>query len=75
MKIILKDVDQFKKMLIINGYTQRSLAREIGISNPYANQIANGERNPGPQIAKKIADVLKTDFNDIFFIEDACKSY
>jgi DNA-binding XRE family transcriptional regulator len=74
MKIKLKDVDIFKKMLMISGFSQRGLARTVGISEPYANQIANGERNPGPKIAKMIVDALNCEFDDIFFIDCACNS-
>jgi len=74
MKIVLKDVDYFKELLLLNGYTQRSYGRAIGISEPYANQISNGVRNPGPKIAKDTTDLLGVSFEDIFFIQHACKS-
>ncbi|WP_245809823.1 helix-turn-helix domain-containing protein [Cohnella massiliensis] len=74
MKILVKDVGELKKLLLIKGFTQRSLGREIGISEPYATQIVNGTRNPGPQIAKKITDALDVDFDTIFFIDSGCKS-
>ncbi|WP_160804197.1 helix-turn-helix domain-containing protein [Virgibacillus halodenitrificans] len=74
MKIKLRDVDQFKTLLLTNGLTQRGYGRAIGISEPYANQIANGTRNPGPAIAKKTTELLNVEFQDIFFIEDACNS-
>lgn len=74
MKIKVKNVEEFKKLLLVKGFTQRSLGREIKISSPYATQIVNGIKNPGPEIAKKIVDVLEVNFDDIFFIEDACKS-
>lgn len=75
MVIKIKNSDEFKRILMIKGFSQRSLARQIGISEPYANQIVNGERNPGPQIAKKITVALEMEFDEIFFIQDACKSY
>lgn len=74
LKIKLKDVNKFKTLLMISGYSQRAYARAIGISEPYANQIANGTRNPGPEIAKNTADLLGVKFEDIFFIDYACKS-
>lgn len=74
MKIKLKNVEEFKRTLMVCGYSQRGLARAVGISEPYANQIANGERNPGPKIAKMIVDALHCDFLDIFFIDCACNS-
>ncbi|OZU88675.1 hypothetical protein CIL03_10320 [Virgibacillus indicus] len=74
MKIKLKDVYLFKLNLINAGLSQRSYARKIGISESYANQIANGNRNPSPSVAKRTTELLGLDFNDIFFIEIACKS-
>lgn len=74
MKIKLINVDEFKTLLLMHGFTQRSYGRAINISEPYANQIANGTRNPGPLVAKKTVDLLQVSFNDIFFIEHACKS-
>lgn len=74
MKIKLKDVDKFKELLLINGFTQRGYGRKIGISEPYANQISNGTRNPGPEIAKKTTELLSVKFDDIFFIDNDYKS-
>lgn len=74
MKIKLKDVYEFKKLLVVNGYTVRGYGRAINISAPYAQQVANGQRNPGPEVAKRTYELLDVEFNDIFFIDDACKS-
>lgn len=74
VKIILKDAKSFKKLLAVKGFSQRGMGRTIGISEVYATQISNGTRNPGPEIAKKITVLLDVSFNDIFFIDDACKS-
>lgn len=73
MKFVLKNAQEFNKTLYINGYTQRSYGRAIGISESYAHQVATGKRNPGPDIARKTADLLGLEINDIFFIENACK--
>lgn len=74
MKIKIKEVHFFKLKLIICGLSQREYARKIGISEPYANQIVNGIRNPSPSVAKRTVDLLDVEFSDIFFIEPACKS-
>ena len=74
LKIILKNSEDFKKLLIIKGFTQRGLGRAIGVSETYATQLSNGVRNPGPQVARKISETLDVEFDDIFFIENACKS-
>lgn len=74
MKIRIKDVVKFKELILRKGYTQRGFGRAVGISEPYANQIANGERNPGPKVAKNICKTLGSKFDDIFFIDCADSS-
>lgn len=74
MKIHFKDLNEFRKMLLINGYSQRSFAMKIEVSSPYITQIVNGERYPSAKTAKKIADGLGVTFEDIFFIDDANSS-
>lgn len=74
MKIQLKDPNEFRKMLLVHGYSQRGLAEKIELSSPYLNQIINGERCPSAKVAKKIVDEMGIKFEDIFFIGDACKS-
>lgn len=75
MKVNLKNPNEFKKLLITKGYSQRKLAKEIELSTPYLNQIVNGERFPSGEVAKKIVDHLEIQFDDIFFIKDVNKSY
>lgn len=75
MKIKLKDPYEFKRMLIVNGFSQTELAKAIEVTPPYLNQIVNEERFPSAKIAKKISSILGLKFGDIFFIDDACKSY
>ncbi|USK66270.1 helix-turn-helix transcriptional regulator [Peribacillus frigoritolerans] len=75
MKIYLKDPKEFRKVLLLKGHSQRTFAELVEITPPYLNQIVNGERFPSGKVAKKIVDVLEMEFEDIFFINDACKSY
>jgi transcriptional regulator with XRE-family HTH domain len=74
MKIFLVNPDDFQKRIMISGYSMRGFARKIGISSPYIIQIANGSRNPGPKIAKKIVEGLGAEYDEIFFVKSACKS-
>lgn len=74
MKISVKDNEALKKLIIMDGHTLRSFAKKIGVSSPYVVQIVNGDRNPGPQIAKKISESLNLEFEDIFFIKCGNKS-
>lgn len=74
MRVVLKDSNEFKKLLIVKGFSQRALGRAAGITAGYASQICNGRRNPRPEVARKITEALKVGFDDIFFIDDACNS-
>lgn len=74
MKIVVKDVALLNELLLKKGFTQRSIGREINISPGYSNQIFSGKRNPGAKIARSIIDTLNVEFDEIFFIESACKS-
>lgn len=75
MIIKLKSVEEIKKIMIIKGFSQRSLAKKLNISSAYVSQIVNGLKNPGPVTAKKICDALEVEFKDIFFIDVDNKSY
>jgi len=74
MKIKLKDVQEFKKLLVVKGFSVRGYGRAIDISPAYAQHVANGQRNPGPEVARKTYELLDMNFDDIFFIDYACKS-
>lgn len=75
MAIKLKDVKDFSKRVMVAGFSQRSFAKHIEVSDPYMNQIFNAKRNPSAKIAKKMCDGLEVKFDDIFFIEIDNKSY
>lgn len=69
MKIQLKNVEQFLEMLIRKGHTRRSLAGVANVGEATVVMIANGDRNPSPQTAKRICEALEVEFDDIFVIE------
>ncbi len=72
-KIILKDIEKFNGLLLRKGFTKRELARQSKISEVYAQQIANGDRNPGAKVAKRICESLDVEFDAIFFVQDVRK--
>jgi len=59
-----------KKRIALKGYSVRGFSKRINISHSYLSQILNGNRCPSPSIAKKIADGLNEDIEDIFFIKN-----
>lgn len=73
MKIKVRDVNHFKRMLVVNGYSGKSLSNIAELSHNYTVQIINGKRYPSPRVAKKLLEVLDVQFDDIFFIEDDTK--
>ncbi|AUN15994.1 hypothetical protein RSJ16_07525 [Paraclostridium sordellii] len=47
--------------------SQENLAKKVGISRTYLSKIENGHSNPSTEITYKIANVLNTSIEDIFF--------
>jgi DNA-binding XRE family transcriptional regulator len=45
-----------------NELTQAQLAKEIGVSQPNISQMESGKRPIGKAIAKRLADIFKTDY-------------
>ena len=50
------------------GLSQEEVAREAGISRAAYTNIENGKRRPSPEVAQKIAKVLKFKWT-LFFTE------
>lgn len=69
MSIQFKNVDEFKKILMKEGYNHTSFAEVIEISQPFLSYIINGKRSPSPKVAKKMVETLGLKFDDIFYIE------
>jgi transcriptional regulator with XRE-family HTH domain len=44
------------------GLTQEQLARLLGIKRPNLSEMENGKRPMGKNMAKRLAQVLKTDY-------------
>lgn len=74
MQILVKDIQKFKELIILNGFSQRGLARTIGITSGFMSEVANGNKNPGPMVAKLIANELGVDMEEIFLLKSANKS-
>lgn len=67
--IMLKDAEVFKDIIIKEGFSYRKLAKEAKCSQTQISLIANGERNPSPELAVNICRILNRQFDDIFFIK------
>lgn len=70
MKIRLKDVGAFNRLLLRKGYTKIAFSKEIGMAQSYVVLLSNGKRHMSPKTAKKILEVLEEDFDELFIIEE-----
>ncbi|GAC42263.1 helix-turn-helix transcriptional regulator [Paenibacillus popilliae] len=66
MKILVKDLKQLNRLLVLNGYSKRSFGLVLDVSATTMSQICNGKRNPSPKVAKLICDELAVSFDDVF---------
>lgn len=51
------------------GLSQEDVANLVGVSRQYYNYLENNKRKPSVGLAKKLAEVLKTDWT-IFFTDE-----
>ncbi|MEA2683378.1 MAG: Helix-turn-helix domain [Chloroflexota bacterium] len=50
------------------GWTQRELAKRLGVTQNYIPALELGTRNPGPDLRQKLMDLFETDFEDLFTV-------
>lgn len=55
-----------KKARIELGYSQLELAKMLQVSQQVISAYEQGTRMPSLQIAVKLSEILKKDFNDLF---------
>lgn len=72
--VVVKDIDLLIEKIVEKGFSYRQLAKEVGISQTTISLILKGERNPSPETAVNICEVLGCQFSDIFFINTVYKS-
>ncbi|MEZ2661262.1 helix-turn-helix domain-containing protein [Aneurinibacillus aneurinilyticus] len=65
---------QLSAKRIKKGFSQRKLAKQINRAVSYISQLESGKRNPSPESAKEICDVLETEFEELFYIQNVLKS-
>lgn len=67
---IYLDNQKTKKLMFIKGFNVSTLADEVGVGISYISQILNGKRSPSPKLAKKIAETLEVEIEDLFFFKE-----
>jgi len=50
------------------GWTQRELAKRLGVTQNYIPALELGNRNPGPDLRQKLMKLFKADFEDLFTV-------
>ncbi|HCV3635606.1 TPA: helix-turn-helix transcriptional regulator [Staphylococcus aureus] len=66
---ILANTRKFKEAMFLKGFNLSDLSRETGVGISYLSQIINGKKIPSPKLAKKMAEVLQVEVNELFEFE------
>ncbi|HDD7007801.1 TPA: helix-turn-helix transcriptional regulator [Staphylococcus aureus] len=66
---ILANTRKFKEAMFSKGFNLSDLSRETGVGISYLSQIINGKKIPSPKLAKKMAEVLQVEVNELFEFE------
>ncbi|EMJ4525264.1 TPA: helix-turn-helix transcriptional regulator [Staphylococcus aureus] len=69
MRLKSKTID-IKVSLLKKGLSISKFSQCLKINASYANQIVNGKKNPSPNLAKNIAELLEVDIEDLFTFEN-----
>lgn len=72
MNIYIKN-HYLKKIMFLKGYNLSQLAIDTDVSLSYMSLIINGKRNPSAKLAKKIAEILEVEIEDLFIFEEEVK--
>ncbi|NDQ74636.1 helix-turn-helix transcriptional regulator [Staphylococcus aureus] len=67
--MVLINLNSFKKAMFLKGFNLSDLSRETGVGISYLSQIINGKKIPSPKLAKKMAEVLQVEVNELFEFE------
>ncbi len=62
---VTNNIEKCRKAI---NLSQEEVAKKVNIGRQYYNAIENGKRRPSIELAKKLAEVLKTDWT-IFFTD------
>lgn len=58
MKTLKIDYETLKRMRVMNGITQKELAKELGVTRNYLSMIENGNQSYSEETGNKILSAL-----------------
>ena len=67
---VLINSNALKKAMFLKGLNLSDLSIKTKVSTTYLSQIINGKKIPSPKLAKKIANVLDLNIEDLFEFEE-----
>jgi len=65
MTVLVND-KKVKYLMFLNGYNNNILAEELNIGSSYLSLVLKNKRKPSPMLAKKLAEKLCVNIDDIF---------
>ncbi|MGX8004535.1 helix-turn-helix domain-containing protein [Staphylococcus hominis] len=65
MTVLVND-KKVKYLMFLNGYNNNILAEELNIGSSYLSLVLKNKRKPSPMLAKKLAEKLGVNIDDIF---------
>ena len=67
--MIVAKTEHIKGRMARKGYTGVELAKAVGITQGYVAQVLSGKKTIRATTAKKICEVLHSNFDDIFDVK------
>jgi len=55
-----------KEAMVSSGFSQKRLSELVGVDVTSINKYVLGERRPSPEVAKKIASIIKIDWTRFY---------
>ncbi|OPJ63030.1 helix-turn-helix domain-containing protein [Clostridium oryzae] len=62
--------EKIKELRMEAGFTQKALAKKLGVSESFLNDVENGRKVVNESIIMRISKILNKNINDISMIED-----
>lgn len=64
-----KSINDLSDRIMLSGFSLRGFAKHIGVADNTLNNLINHNQSPRPKTAKKIANGLNKNVNDIFLLK------